>query len=71
MLYMNYGKFDGYDENGISTGEFRASEYNLRAGYGRKLHPNFTVGANAKIIYSTLADYTSFGMAVDLARCLY
>jgi hypothetical protein len=67
LQFMNYGKFTQADETGTITGEFSASEYALNIGWGRQLNPNFSIGANAKLIYSSLDVYKSFGMAVDIA----
>ena len=33
MTYINYGTFDGYDENGVSTGSFTGNEAALSFGY--------------------------------------
>ncbi|HEY0090999.1 MAG TPA: type IX secretion system protein PorQ [Flavobacterium sp.] len=65
--YVNYGKFDGRDENGNETSEFTGSEIAMSVGYGyvvpnTKLH----LGASAKLISSTLESYNSFGGALDI-----
>jgi hypothetical protein len=65
--YVNYGKFTGADASGNLTGEFNASEYALNIGWGRRLSPIFSIGANGKLIYSQLDTYRSFGIAVDVA----
>jgi hypothetical protein len=67
LQFMNYGKFTEADESGIITGEFSASEYALNIGWGRQLNPNFSVGANGKLVYSSLDTYKSFGLAIDIA----
>jgi hypothetical protein len=65
--YINYGKFDGYDENGLPTSEFTGSEIALSVGYAYNIpHTDVHIGANAKFIESTLESYNSFGAAVDL-----
>ncbi|MFV8327090.1 type IX secretion system protein PorQ [Flavobacterium sp. ZS1P14] len=65
--YVNYGNFDGYDENGQSTASFTGSEIALSFGYAYAI-PNTTIhlGANAKLISSTLESYSSFGGAIDI-----
>ncbi|MFE3869167.1 type IX secretion system protein PorQ [Flavobacterium sp. LS2P90] len=65
--YVNYGNFEGYDENGQPTSEFTGSEIALSLGYAYNI-PNTTVhlGANAKLISSTLESYSSLGGAIDL-----
>jgi len=65
--YVNYGNFEGRDENGNSTTTFTGSETALSFGYAYSIpNSNFYVGANAKLISSTLESYHSFGGAVDL-----
>ena len=64
--YVNYGKLEGYDENGIKTADFTGSEIALSFGYGYNIpFTDFHIGANAKLISSTLESYNSFGAAVD------
>ncbi|RKT00639.1 type IX secretion system protein PorQ [Flavobacterium sp. 123] len=65
--YVNYGSFDGYDENGQSTASFSGSEIALSLGYAYTI-PNSTlhIGTSAKLISSTLESYQSFGGAMDV-----
>lgn len=64
--YVNYGKFDGYDENGQPTSSFTGSDMALSLGYAYNVpFTEFYFGANAKLISSTLESYNSFGAAVD------
>lgn len=67
MQYINYGQFQEADEAGVKYGNFSAGEYALNIGWGRLLTPRFSVGSNLKFILSSLYDYNSFGMAVDVA----
>ena len=68
MSYINYGTFDGYDVNGVSTGTFTGNEAALSFGYGYKIpYYDFYLGANVKFITSQLEQYNSLGGAVDLA----
>lgn len=65
--YVNYGSFDGYDENGNPTSSFTGSDIALSMGYAYNVpNTDLYVGANAKIINSSLESYNSFGAAVDL-----
>ena len=67
MTYVNYGSFDGYDENGISTGEFSGNEAAFSLGYATQIgYSDFYVGANLKMISSKLEQYNSFGIAADV-----
>ena len=67
ITYINYGSFDGYDENGNSTGTFSGSETALSPGYATQIgYSDFYFGGNLKLITSKLEQYGSFGAAVDL-----
>ena len=67
ITYINYGSFDGYDENGVSTGSFSGSEASLSVGYATQIgYSDFYAGINLKLITSKLEQYSSFGAAVDL-----
>ena len=67
LQFINYGTFKGADAVGNMTNDFTAGEYALSIGWGRKLSPLFSIGANGKLIYSQLDTYHSFGIAVDVA----
>ncbi|XCF05301.1 type IX secretion system protein PorQ [Tamlana crocina] len=67
ITYINYGSFEGYDEDGNSTGTFSGSETALSLGYATQIgYSNFYFGGNLKLITSKLEQYGSFGTAVDL-----
>lgn len=65
--YVNYGQFEGYDENGQKTSQFTGSEIAFSLGYAYNV-PNSSLflGGNGKLISSTLENYHSFGGAIDL-----
>ena len=67
ITYINYGDFDGYDENGNQTGSFTGNEAALSLGYALQVgYSDFYFGGNLKLITSKLEQYSSFGMAADL-----
>jgi hypothetical protein len=67
ITYINYGSFDGYDENNVSTGTFTGAETALSVGYALQIgYSDFYFGTNLKLITSKLEQYNSFGAAVDL-----
>ncbi|WP_298237994.1 type IX secretion system protein PorQ [uncultured Algibacter sp.] len=67
ITYINYGTFDGYDEDGNATGTFTGNEAALSVGYALQLgYSDFYFGANVKLITSKLEQYNSIGAAVDL-----
>lgn len=67
ISYVNYGSFEGYDENGQATSDFTGSEGTLSVGYAYNIpFTDIHIGANAKLITSTLETYNSIGGALDL-----
>ncbi|WP_158729745.1 MULTISPECIES: type IX secretion system protein PorQ [unclassified Flavobacterium] len=65
--YINYGSFEGYDENGQATSAFSGSEVSLSMGYAYNVpYTDLHIGASAKLISSSLETYHSFGGALDI-----
>ncbi|MGZ9675711.1 type IX secretion system protein PorQ [Flavobacterium sp. GNP001] len=65
--YINYGSFEGYDEQGQPTESFSGSEVALSLGYAYNVpYTDLHIGAIAKLISSSLETYQSFGGALDL-----
>jgi hypothetical protein len=66
IKYINYGDFVGANDDGEKTGNFSAGEVAFILGYANTLDENFYYGVNGKVIYSSIAGYTSTGIAADL-----
>jgi hypothetical protein len=66
IQYITYGDFTETTASGDVVGTFSAGEYCMNVGYGKKLSEEFSVGGQLKVIYSSLAGYTSFGLATDI-----
>lgn len=67
ITYINYGSFDGYDEQGNPTDSFGGGEVALSFGHARNIaFTNFHIGGNIKFISSKLEQYTSAGVALDI-----
>lgn len=67
VTYVDYGNFEGFDEFGNPTGEFTGNEIAFSVGYAFNIPwTDFYLGANAKLISSSLEQYNSFGGAVDV-----
>lgn len=66
MQYINYGKFIEADETSLQTGTFTGGEYAFNIGWGKKIDSVFSVGANLKPVYSSIGNYTSFGLGLDI-----
>lgn len=65
--YVNYGSFEGFDENGQPTANFTGNEIALSFGYSYNIpYTDLHIGATAKLISSTLETYNSLGGAVDI-----
>lgn len=71
LRYLNYGKFDGYDEFGTSTGSFTPSDLIIEGTYSRDITERWRGGANLKMAYSGYHDYSAFAIAADLGVNYY
>lgn len=67
LQFGNYGKIIETDEFGIENGEATANDLAIVVGWGRELDSHFSIGANLKMIYSGIDNYSAFGMAVDVS----
>ena len=67
IQFFNYGQFDETDSEGNSLGNFYAGDFGATIGASYRVDTNYTVGANVKVLYSTIHSYSSLGAAVDLA----
>jgi hypothetical protein len=63
--YLYYGTFQGADENGIKTGDFRAADYSINVTYSKVIDSLWTVGITAKNVYSDYEQYNSTAIAFD------
>ncbi|MDB4347031.1 type IX secretion system protein PorQ [Bacteroidia bacterium] len=65
ILYVNYGKFDGYDAAGESIGSFTADDYAFFVGSSKSINERLTLGSNFKAVYSQLYNSFASGVALD------
>lgn len=65
VQYVNYGTFNGRGELEQDLGTFSAGELAVSTGYAGELPNGLHYGANAKFIYSSIADVSSSGVALD------
>ena len=65
-LYMNYGEFQRTGEEGQNLGTFGAGELSAGVAYADAIGERFRYGAGAKFIFSSIGDYNSSAVAVDL-----
>lgn len=64
LTYLGYGKFEGFDEAGNSTGTFSAQDYALSLTAARHQGP-FTLGATLRLAASAYAANKSSAVAAD------
>ena len=68
VQYINYGQLIGADEEGNETGDFSARDLALSIGYAYNIPwSDFYLGANVKFLSSKIENFTSQGLATDLA----
>jgi hypothetical protein len=63
--FMSYGSMKEVDAGQMISGDFSAKDLTLNGFYSYDLSDRWRGGVSFKMIYSSLADYTSFGLAVD------
>ncbi len=64
--YINYGSFDGMNDQGISTGTFGAGDLAVSATLANLFDENLYYGITGKYIYSSIADVNSSALGLDL-----
>ncbi len=65
MQFAGYGQQTELDPLGNEIGSFTAGDYALTLGSGYQVDSLWSIGANLKTIYSTLAGFTSLAIALD------
>lgn len=68
---LNLGQFTETDFAANTLGTFYANEQLLTAGFGKQLTKRISVGANLKMLLSSLESYQSFGLATDLSATYF
>lgn len=71
IQYLNYGDFNATDEVGNVVGQFDAGETAITLGMGKELYERLSVGANVKVISSSLENYDSWGLVGDIAATFH
>lgn len=69
--YVDYGSFDGYTADKISTGSFTAKDIELSIIYSYLLSDRWSGGVTGKFIHSKYESYTSMALGVDLGINYY
>jgi len=71
IQYLDYGQFTERDASGLEIGSFNAGDYALVIGAAMPVDSLFTIGVNIKGIYSSLANYDAWGLAIDAGATYY
>lgn len=72
IKYINYGTLIRADEEGKELGTFNANDIALSIGYARNIpRSDFYYGANIKLIYSAIDNFSSTGIALDVGLSYY
>jgi len=62
IKYINYGKFEGYDETGNRLETFTASDYSIGVGYGKNINKLISIGSSLSFLGSNLETYSAYGI---------
>lgn len=66
IQFFDYGKFEGYDEFGQQTQNFKANDYCINLNYAKPFEDSsFNIGVSLKTIISQYDVYTSYANAID------
>jgi len=69
--FVNYGEFEGYDEDGVRTGTFGAKDIAIHAGIGYPINDKWRIGASSRAIYSKYENESAFALGVDVGVNYY
>ncbi|WP_075342854.1 type IX secretion system protein PorQ [Tenacibaculum agarivorans] len=72
ITYVNYGEFIQADVDGNETGTFNASDIALALGTSYQIpNSHIYIGTSVKFIYSSIANFSSTGLALDFGAIYY
>lgn len=66
VTFLNYGQIDGYDANGVTTGEITAYDWCGVLSVGMKTNYNISLGLSGKFINQKLDDLNASAFGVDV-----
>lgn len=69
--FINYGNFKEYLPENIAIGEFSANDVGMQLFYAYDLSNRWRGGIAMKFLYSSFAEFSSFGLAVDAGLSYY
>ncbi len=69
--YVDYGEFEGYNEDNVYTGTFKAKDMDFSFVYSYLLSERLSGGVTAKFIYSKYEAMSSIALGIDLGLNYY
>lgn len=69
--FISYGSMKEMSPENIHLGEFSGKDISVNAFYSHDLSDTWRGGLSFKMLYSSLADFSSFGLAVDAGLSYY
>ncbi len=66
LTYFNYGEFKGFDALGNSTSSYSSTDFSISVFHARSIDEHWSVGASSKFIYSSIQNFSSTAIALDL-----
>ncbi len=64
---VNYGNFERNDIFGYNQGSFSAHDQVITLGIGKKIHSNFSIGVNIKLLNSHYDFYNAFALSSNIS----
>ncbi len=69
--FFSFGKIPEYTEQNQHLGDVSAKDINVQGFFSYDLSERWRGGVSLKFLYSTMADYNSFGLGVDAGLSYY
>ena len=66
VRFFSWGQIDRADEFGETSGTFSSSSFALSSGLSRTWNQRIRYGANVHLIYTSIAEYNAFAVALDV-----
>lgn len=71
LTFLDHGRFDGYDDQGIPTGSFRASDFIAEGMFSHDFNDLLRGGISVKTIVSDYESYSAVALGFDLGLNWY
>jgi len=65
LRFFSWGSIDRADEFGETNGTFSSNSFAISSGLSRSWSPRLRYGANLHVVYTSIAEYNAFALALD------